>query len=467
MIRRVRGAAPAEKADPVYSLPMAANDLIAAIATAPGRSGIGVIRLSGAGLASTIEQIIGRSLLPRHATLVDFRDRDGAAIDQGLALYFPAPHSYTGEDMLELQGHGGPAVLQLLLRRCLELGARVAEPGEFTKRAYLNDKLDLAQAESVVDLIDATTAEAVRCAVRSLQGVFSEQIHALTRSLVELRALVEATLDFPEEEIDFLEQSDAAGKLQALQQQLDAVLEASRQGSLLREGIHIVLAGQPNVGKSSLLNRMAGEELAIVTDIPGTTRDAIRQSIDVKGIPVHIIDTAGLRESQDPVEKLGMARTWAAIEKADLILLLEDAVHGEMPEDRIILERLPPQLSCLRVMNKTDLAGRPAAMEALDGATRVWLSAKTGEGIDLLREALLKAIGWHSAGEGLYMARERHLYALNKARACLQQAAVQKRQPEFFAEELRLAQEALSSITGEFTADDLLGEIFSRFCIGK
>lgn len=446
---------------------MAAHDLIAAIATAPGRSGIGVIRLSGPGLAPLIEQIIGRPLQPRRATLADFSDRQGAPIDQGLALYFPAPHSYTGEDMLELQGHGGPVVLQLLLRRCLELGARVAEPGEFTRRAYLNDKLDLAQAESVIDLIDATTAEAARCAVRSLHGEFSEQIHVLTRSLIELRALVEATLDFPEEEIDFLKQADAAGRLRALQQQLEAVLEASRQGSLLREGIHIVLAGQPNVGKSSLLNRLAGEELAIVTDIPGTTRDALRQLIDVGGVPAHIIDTAGLRASEDPVEKLGIARTWSTIDKADLVLLLEDAATGETPEDRAILERLPRDLPCLRVMNKVDLTDHPPAVETQDGTMRVWLSAKTGAGIDLLRGALLETVGWHSAGEGVYMARERHLQALNQARAHLQRAAGEGRRPELFAEELRLAQDALSSITGAFTADDLLGEIFSRFCIGK
>ena len=446
---------------------MAANDLIAAIATAPGRSGIGVIRLSGPGLSPVVEQIIGRLPSPRRATLADFRDCRGAAIDQGLALYFPGPHSYTGEDMLELQGHGGPVVLQLLLRRCVELGARIAEPGEFTKRAYLNNKLDLAQAESVIDLIDASTAQAARCAVRSLQGEFSDRIQEVIHALIDLRARVEATLDFPEEEIDFLQQADAVGRLRSVQQQLESVLEASRQGSLLREGIHIVLAGQPNVGKSSLLNHMAGEDLAIVTDIPGTTRDAIRQTIDVGGVPAHIIDTAGLHESEDPVEKLGMARTWAAIEKADLVLLLEDATRGETSADRAIVEKLPQRLPCLRVMNKIDLACRAPAVETRDGGPVVWLSSKTGAGVDLLRDALLKAVGWHSGGEGLYMARERHLQALNKARGHLQCAAGQERQPELFAEELRLAQEALSSITGEFTADDLLGEIFSRFCIGK
>jgi len=448
---------------------MAVNDIIAAIATAPGRGGIGVIRLSGpqSGLDAIVGQIIGRPLQPRHAVLVDFRDHDGAAIDRGLALYFPAPHSYTGESMLELQGHGGPVVQRLLLKRCLGLGARIAEPGEFTKRAFLNDKLDLAQAESVADLIDATTAEAARCAVRSLHGAFSDRIHELTCALIDLRALVETTLDFPDEEIDFLKPADAEVRLRTIQQRLDEVLDASRQGSLLREGIHIVLAGQPNVGKSSLLNRLAGEELAIVTDIPGTTRDAIRQTIDIGGVPAHIIDTAGLRSSDDPVEKLGIARAWTAIEKADVVLLLVDATRGETSEDLAILKRVPPQLPSLHVMNKIDLLGRPPAAEATEGKSVIWLSAKTGAGIDLLREALLKAVGWHSTGEGLYMARERHLQALNLARECLQCAAGRVKQPELFAEELRLAQEALSSITGEFTADDLLGEIFSRFCIGK
>ena len=456
-------------AEPLYLPSMAVNDIIAAIATAPGRGGIGVVRLSGPeqGLDAIIGQIIGRPLQPRRASLADFRDHDGAAIDRGLALYFPAPHSYTGESMLELQGHGGPVVQRLLLKRCLGLGARIAEPGEFTKRAFLNDKLDLAQAESVADLIDATTAEAARCAVRSLHGAFSERIHELTRALIDLRALVEATLDFPDEEIDFLKPADTEGRLRTIQQRLDKVLDASRQGSLLREGIHIVLAGQPNVGKSSLLNRLAGEELAIVTDIPGTTRDAIRQTIDIGGVPAHIIDTAGLRASDDPVEKLGIARAWTAIEKADLVLLLVDATRGDTEEDQTILKRLPPQLPSLHVMNKIDLLGRAPAAEATEGKSVIWLSAKTGTGIDLLREALLKAVGWHSTGEGIYMARERHLQALNLARECLLHAAGRVKQPELFAEELRLAQEALSSITGEFTADDLLGEIFSRFCIGK
>lgn len=446
---------------------MSASDIIAAIATAPGRGGIGVVRISGPGLAALGQKIMGRMPAPRRATLADFHDSHGATIDQGVALFFPAPHSYTGEDVLELQGHGGPVVLQLLLKRCLELGARTAEPGEFTKRAFLNDKLDLAQAESVVDLIDATTEQAARCAVRSLQGAFSEQIHALTQSLIELRALVEATLDFPEEEIDFLQQSDAAARLLGLRRRLQEVLRAAQQGSLLREGVHIVLAGQPNVGKSSLLNRMAGEDLAIVTDIPGTTRDAIRQILDIEGMPAHIIDTAGLRDSSDPVETIGIARTWAAIEKADMVLLLMDATRGETAEDREIQKRLPARLPRLRVMNKIDLV-QPASEAGSHGpGTTIRLSAKTGEGIDQLRKAIREAAGWQGAEEGLYMARERHLQALRRAGECLERAATHGRNPELFAEELRLAQDALAAITGEFSADDLLGEIFSRFCIGK
>jgi tRNA modification GTPase len=446
---------------------MTKNDTIAAIASAVGRSGIGIVRVSGSDLGALIVQLLGRRLVPRRAVLANFLDARGEAIDQGIALHFPAPHSYTGEDVLELQGHGGPVVLQLLLRRCLELGARLAEPGEFTKRAFLNDKLDLAQAESVADLIDATTAQAARCALRSLQGLFSERVGELSRALVELRTLVEATLDFPEEEIDFLKRADAEGRLARLRTRLDAVLEASQQGSLLREGMHVVLAGRPNVGKSSLLNRMAGEELAIVTDIPGTTRDAIRQSIDVNGVPAHIIDTAGLRDSHDPVEKLGIARTWAAIEKADVMLLVVDCTEGETAKDRAILAQLPGALPCIRVMNKIDLIGRAPGVERASGATAAWVSAKTGAGVDLLRQALLDTVGWHGGGEGLFMARERHLQALHRARRHLEQAAQVSPQLELFAEELRLAQEALGAITGAYHADDLLGEIFSRFCVGK
>ena len=446
---------------------MSDKDTIAAIATAAGRSGIGVVRISGPRLDRIIHEIIGRPLLPRHAVLADFRAARGEIIDQGLALFFPAPHSYTGEDVLELQGHGGPVVLREILKRCLELGARPARPGEFTERAYLNDKLDLAQAESVADLIDAATTQAAKSALRSLQGAFSQRIEALARAVIELRALVEATLDFPDEEIDFLKKADAEGKLASARAQLDEVLSASQQGSLLREGIHVVLAGQPNVGKSSLLNRLAGEELAIVTEIPGTTRDAIRQSINLDGIPAHLIDTAGLRESDNPVEKIGIARTWAAIEKADLVLMMQDATQGESAADRAIVAQLPRDLPRITVMNKIDLAGRAPALEKTAHETRVWLSAKTGAGIDPLRHAILEIVGWRADGEGLFMARERHVQALEQAAAHLGRAGELGSKLELFAEELRLAQEALGLITGEYTPDDLLGEIFGRFCIGK
>jgi tRNA modification GTPase len=443
------------------------SDTIAAIATAPGRSGIGVVKVSGKSLSALIAGVVGKPLPARRAVLSEFRDARGEVLDQGIALYFPAPHSYTGEEVLELQGHGGPIVLRLLLRRCLELGARIAEPGEFTKRAFLNGKLDLAQAESVADLIEAATAEAARSAVRSLQGAFSERIEALGRELIELRALVEATLDFPEEEIEFLERADAQGRLARVRENLGQVIAASERGSLLREGLYVVLAGQPNVGKSSLLNALAGEELAIVTEIPGTTRDAIRQSINVEGVPVHVIDTAGLRESSDPIEKIGMARTWAAIEKADVMLLVIDATRGEDAADQAILKRLPERLACIRIMNKIDLLPRAEAVERSERGTLVWLSAKTGRGVDLLRRTLLETVGWTGSGEGLFLARERHLRALEKARTHLERAAQIESQLEFFAEELRLAHEALGSITGAFTTEELLGEIFSRFCIGK
>ena len=446
---------------------MTDKNTIAAIATAAGRSGIGVVRISGPRLEPLIKSLVGKSLAPRQAVLADFRDARGEVIDQGLALFFPAPHSYSGEDVLELHGHGGPVVLRELLKRCLELGARAARPGEFTERAYLNDKLDLAQAESVADLIDAATAEAAKSALRSLQGAFSQRIEALTRIVIELRMLVEATLDFPEEEIDFLKQADAEGKLASARAQLQEVLAASQQGSLLREGIHVVLAGQPNVGKSSLLNRLAGEELAIVTEIPGTTRDAIRQTINLDGIPVHVIDTAGLRESSDPVEKIGIARTWAAIEEADLVLLLLDVTQGENAADHSILAQLPKALPRITVMNKIDLVGRAPAVERVPESTRVWLSAKTGAGVGELRQAILQIVGWRAHGEGIFMARERHVQALERAASHLENAGRQGGKLELFAEELRLAQEAMGAITGEYTSEDLLGEIFSRFCIGK
>jgi tRNA modification GTPase len=445
---------------------MSENDTIAAIATAPGLSGIGVVRVSGPRLATLVTGLVGKTLTPREAVLANFRDGRGELIDRGIALFFPAPHSYTGEDVLELQGHGGPVVQQQLLKRCAELGARLARPGEFTQRAYLNDKLDLAQAESVADLISAATVEAARSALHSLQGLFSEQVNALVRALVELRARVEATLDFPEEEIEFMKEPDTRGELEGVHARLRNLLSHSRQGSLLREGVRVVLAGQPNVGKSSLLNRLAGEELAIVTEIPGTTRDAVRQSLSLQGVPFHIIDTAGLREARDPVERIGIERTWAAIDKADLVLLVMDAAHGEQESDRAILRKLPGSLPCIRVMNKVDLVKGSEARDRA-GGQMIWLSAKTGTGVDSLQRELLERAGWQGGGEGLFMARERHVQALQQAMTHLDRAAQEMRRLELYAEELRLAQEQLGTITGEFTSDDLLGEIFSRFCIGK
>lgn len=447
---------------------MIGSDIIAAISTAPGRGGIGVVRVSGPRLEPLISGVAGKTLTPRRATLADFVDSRGSAIDRGIALYFPAPHSYTGEDVLELHGHGGPMVLQLLLRRCVELGARPAQPGEFTRRAYLNDKIDLTQAESVADLIDAATTEAARSAMRSLQGVFSQRIEQLLEGLVELRALVEAALDFPDEDVELIKQADGAGRLLRLKAELEDILSTSQQGSLLREGVRVVLAGQPNVGKSSLLNLLAGEEIAIVTDIAGTTRDAIRQSVSIRGIPAHIIDTAGLRPSSDPVEQLGIARTWSAIEQADVVVLLVDAGRGKAAADQEILGRLPARLPRITVMNKIDLLARAPALERGEDGATIWLSAKTGAGVDLLRDALLEAVGWHGgAAEGLFMARERHIHALELAQRHLEQAARQVEHLELFAEELRAAQQALGTITGEFTTEDLLGEIFRRFCIGK
>lgn len=446
-------------------------DTIAAVATAPGRGGIGVVRVSGAGLAGFAERIAGRVPQARRAQLADFTDAAGAAIDRGLLLYFPAPHSFTGEDVLELHGHGGPVVMQLLLARCLELGARLAEPGEFTRRAFLNDKLDLAQAEAVADLIEAASAQAARSALRSLAGEFSAAVHALTDGLKDLRMLVEATLDFPEEEIDPLVDTDAVPRLERLRADLAALRGRARQGSLLRSGLTVVLAGLPNVGKSSLLNRLAGEERAIVTEIAGTTRDALRETIQVEGIPLHIIDTAGLRDTDDPVEKIGIARSWQEIERADVVLQIVDARSGVTPADHALDVRLPMGVTRIVVENKCDLARRPATRSEQDddGRRRIHLalSAKTGEGIALLHDELLRVAGWQGHGEDAILARERQLEALTEAARRLDAAADQLAQFELCAEELRLAQEALARITGEFSADDLLGLIFSRFCIGK
>jgi len=443
---------------------------IAAIATAPGRGGVGVIRISGSNLLPFAFALTGKTPRPRYATLADFKATDGSTIDTGLLLYFPNPHSFTGEDVLELQGHGGPVVLQMLLARCLDLGARLAEPGEFSRRAFLNGKMDLAQAEAVADLIDAATASAARSAVRSLQGEFSRAIGELNEELTNLRMLVEATLDFPEEDIDFLKAADAFGRLERLQLKLAEIFDRAGQGKLLQSGLHVVLAGQPNVGKSSLLNRLAGDELAIVTPIAGTTRDALRSTIQIEGIPLHIIDTAGLRETEDEVERIGIERSWKEIERSDVVLLLVDSLSGVGEADREILQRLPANLQRITIYNKIDLAERHAERhEEIDGVA-ISLSAKANQGIDLLRQELLRIAGWHQT-EDVFIARERHLRALAAAQehVAAARSVVESVLPalELFAEELRLAQQALGEITGEFTADDLLGVIFSRFCIGK
>jgi tRNA modification GTPase len=459
------------------------NDPIAAIATAPGRGGVGIVRISSPHeLGPLAMALCGRALPPREACYVPFRDAAGQPIDHGLALRFPAPHSYTGEHVLELQGHGGPVVLQLLLARCLEAAAaddalprlRLARPGEFTERAFLNDKIDLAQAEAVADLIDASTEAAARSAVRSLSGAFSAEIAGLREALVNLRMLVEATLDFPEEEIDFLQQADAQGQLDRLRARLDAVRQRARQGALLREGITVVIAGQPNAGKSSLLNALAGAELAIVTPIAGTTRDKVTQTIQIEGVPLHVVDTAGLRDSVDAVESIGIARAWDEIAGADAVLFLHDLTRVGEPAydagDRVVAqtmaqrfgERAPPVLD---VWNKHD------AVTAPPPSGGIALSALTGEGLDTLRRKLLDIAGWQSAPEGLYIARERHLQALRSIDQHLVGAdawlAMGNTSLDLLAEELRLAQNALNAITGAFGADELLGVIFSRFCIGK
>ena len=446
---------------------MANADTIAAVATAPGRGGIGVVRVSGKGLDVFAQTLLGKSPRARFATLSDFHDNDGSVIDQGIALFFPAPHSFTGEDVLELQGHGGNAVMQRLLKRCLNLGARLAEPGEFTKRAFLNDKLDLAQAESVADLIDASSEEAAKSALRSLQGEFSKAINSAVAQLIDLRMLVEATLDFPEEDIGDADRQLCASKLAALLHEVARIEGLAKLGSILREGAQVVLVGAPNAGKSSLLNRLAGEEVALVSEIPGTTRDAIRQALQVKGVPLHLIDTAGLRETADVVEQMGIARTQLALTRADVVLvLLDESQQRAEPEDRAILEQLPAKVPRLYLHNKIDLSGHAAGVEMRNGESHLYLSAKTGAGMEALQEKLLETIGWHQE-TGVFMARARHLEALSRAGQHLGEAQQQLARPELFAEELRQAQGALNSITGEFSADDLLGEIFSRFCIGK
>jgi tRNA modification GTPase len=442
-------------------------ETIAAIATAPGRAGIGVVRVSGPAVRDIAAAVLGRTLQARVATLCDFLEAESRILDRGIAVFFPAPHSYTGEDVLELQGHGGLAVLQLILRRCLDLGARPAQPGEFTQRAFLNDKLDLAQAESVADLIDASSEAAARGAMRSLAGEFSGRVGQLNGALIELRTLVEATLDFPEEEIDILERTGVVEKLGRLREGVKTLLAEAEQGRILRDGAKVVLIGQPNVGKSSLLNRLAEEEVAIVTEIPGTTRDPLRHELAIEGVPVHVIDTAGLRDATDAVEKIGIQRAWREIHQADVALLIVDATVGIGDAALKILSELPDSLEKIIVFNKIDiLKHEPAEVQTMS-RIEIWLSAKTGDGLDLLRTALLRSIGWQPMEEGTFMARERHLQALREAEASLNRVANEPSSLELMAEDLRLTQQAFANITGKFSADDLLGEIFSRFCIGK
>lgn len=478
------------------------NDPIVAIATAPGRGAVGIVRVSGKQLAGFVRHLLGKDLKPREASYLPFRDSKGAPIDHGLAIYFPGPNSYTGEDVLELQAHGGPVVLQLLLARCLEAaqartqadapvlpGLRLAEPGEFTQRAFMNDKIDLAQAEAIADLIDASTEAAARSASRSLSGEFSREIGELRDALVHLRMLVEATLDFPEEEIDFLQKADAYGQLDSLRDQLGLVLARTQQGALLREGIKVVIAGQPNAGKSSLLNALAGAELAIVTPIAGTTRDKVQQTIQIDGVPLHVIDTAGLRDSDEEVERIGIARAWEEIAAADAVLFLHDLsrmhdadyVAADLDIAQTLADRIAPSIPVIDLWNKADLAApgviaaqmQPLAPLAGRKGTEapLSLSARTGEGLDAVRQRLLQVAGWQSAAEGLYIARARHVEALQAVGVHLEEAHAQLNVPgpalDILAEELRLAQTALNSITGEFTSDDLLGVIFSSFCIGK
>jgi tRNA modification GTPase len=444
-------------------------DTIVAVATPPGRGGVGIVRVSGPRVSEIAHGLIGRVPTPRLATLAKFCDADGSTLDTGLALFFPAPHSYTGEDVLELQGHGGPVVLDLLLQRCLTLGARLARPGEFSERAFINDKLDLAQAEAIADLIDAGSAQAARAALRSLQGEFSRHIHDLVESLIRLRMHVEAAIDFPEEEIDFLSDGKIQRQLEAIEARFNELTRHARQGALMREGMTVVLAGQPNVGKSSLLNRLAGYDAAIVTDVPGTTRDVLRERLAIDGLPLHVIDTAGLRESADPIEQEGVRRARAEIEKADRVLLLVDDRNDVTTADQSILDSLPRDLALTIVRNKCDLSGGSPGLVSSNGTPTLRLCALSGEGVDALREHLKRCMGYQPT-EGDFIARRRHLDALQRAREALDRARERlliQRAGELVAEELRQAQQALGEITGEFTADDLLGRVFAEFCIGK
>jgi tRNA modification GTPase len=443
------------------------SDTIAAIATPPGRGGIGIIRISGPQTKTIAQTVLGVVPQPRFATHTVFLDQDNTAIDDGIALFFPHPNSFTGEDVLELHGHGGPIVQDCLLRRVLQCGARLARPGEFSERAFLNDRLDLAQAEAIADLIDAASEQAARAAVRSLQGEFSKHIQQLVEKLIHLRMYVEAAIDFPEEEIDFLSDKKISSELKNILQELQIVSATAQQGSLLREGMTVVIAGKPNAGKSSLLNKLSGRDSAIVTEIPGTTRDVLREMIQIDGMPLHIIDTAGLRDSADPVEQEGVRRALAEIEKADQILLVLDDKDEQ-------IEKLPTFISNKKhltiIHNKIDLTNKSTGIFKKNAMPVIYLSAKTGAGFDLLREHLKNCMGFNSHTEGNFIARRRHLDALQRAEHYLlngEQQLANHKAGELLAEDLRLAQQALGEITGEFTADDLLGKIFSSFCIGK
>ena len=448
---------------------------IIAIATAPGRAGVGVIRISGQNLQPIANALFQKNLAPRQANLLTLRDGNGASIDQLIAIYFAAPASFTGEDVLELQCHGGPQLLELVMKRCLELGKDqdlvIAEPGEFTLRAYLNNKIDLAQAEAIADLIDAQSEAAVRGAARSLQGAFSNDINDLIEEITQLRILVESTLDFPEEEIEFLENAHARERLEAVMKKLRALRDGAKQGKILRDGINLVLAGAPNVGKSSLLNRLAGEEVAIVTPIAGTTRDRVRESISLDGVPMHIIDTAGLRDTSDLVEAKGIERSWDSIRSADLVVFLQDplATKDEAPLLKdLILKALPAKCPVLEVANKSDLLPDPSFFA---NSEVLLISAKTGAGISELKQKILELVGWGGSQEGAIVARRRHLDCLDRASDHLEKsqkfAADGNISLDLFAEELRLAQDHLGQITGKLLPDDLLGKIFSQFCIGK
>jgi len=447
---------------------------IIAVATAPGRAGVGVVRISGQNLSSFASTLFQKKLSPRQASLLTLNDGQGQAIDQLIGILFVGPASFTGEDVLELQCHGGPQLLELVMKRCLELGKKdglvIAEPGEFTLRAYLNNKIDLTQAEAIADLIDAQSEAAVRGAARSLQGAFSDDINNLIEEITQLRILVESTLDFPEEEIEFLENAQARQRLAAVKEKLQSLRAGAKQGKILRDGIQLVLAGAPNVGKSSLLNRLAGEEVAIVTPIAGTTRDRVKESITIEGVPLHIIDTAGLRETADIVEAKGIERSWEAIRLADLVIFLTDA-QSTPQQDKLktqILKELPAKCAVLELINKADLIQDPAKLMLGDA---LLISAKTGEGIDGLKQKILELVGWAGPQEGAILARRRHLDCIERAAEHIQRseqfAANGNNSLELFAEELSLAQKHLGEITGKLLPDDLLGKIFSQFCIGK